>query len=612
MRFRSFRSILDECLVGIQQGETVETCLARYPRHAERLKPLLSLAARVRRTPPAQPRPWAQATAWNAVRHRASELRSGRRRTAIHVSFGWLRPLAAVMALFMAIGVTGGATAFAAQDALPNDTLYGVKLFTEDVQVWITFDDTSKADMLLDQSDERMQEITTLISHGDLIPENVLTAIQDRNERALDILETHQDESTLWSRALLQAESQERVLLALWDHVEDGARVEYTQAVADIHNARVGGTGAAVAVLRPEDLAGGVTSVSGSIEEIEPGVWSVGGVRVRVDERTIGALGIEPGATAAFVVGRSANGRLYALSVSKITPSAPPSGAFVTGEVEEVTATGIRVAGQWIPMTPETLLKLPLRIGQTVEVTLGNNNNGVVASQVSGTDGTSTASHNATLTYEGNIEGAVDDNPDEWTIGGLTFTRTSSTRLDFTAGPAADGSRALVEATVSNGELLAQSITVLAAAAPVGQAYLVGSFEGTRSGLWIVSGLELAPKQSAQEPDAGSLVAIDATEDNGALTVRRSSVIQSPNDARLSRFVGTTISIQNTIWNMEIGQVRVASATSKVSGKTIEGARAIIWGRPGSDGVFQAVYVHMLDQTPVLQPAEPTPAPATP
>jgi hypothetical protein len=140
-------------------------------------------------------------------------------------------------------------------------------------------------------------------------------------------------------------------------------------------------------------------------------------------------------------------------------------------------------------------LKLRLRIGQTVEVTLGNNNDGVVASQVSGTDPASTASHSSTMTYEGNIEGAVDDNPDEWTIGGLTFTRTSSTRLDFTAGPAADSSRALVEATVSNGELLAQSITVLASATPDGQTYLVGTFEGSRSGLWIVSGLGLAPRQ---------------------------------------------------------------------------------------------------------------------
>jgi hypothetical protein len=39
MRFRSFHSILDECVEATQHGATVESCLARYPRHAQRLKP---------------------------------------------------------------------------------------------------------------------------------------------------------------------------------------------------------------------------------------------------------------------------------------------------------------------------------------------------------------------------------------------------------------------------------------------------------------------------------------------------------------------------------------------------------------------------------------------
>jgi len=46
MRIRTFRSILDDCLTALQQGESVEACLSRYPRHAERLRPLLTLARR--------------------------------------------------------------------------------------------------------------------------------------------------------------------------------------------------------------------------------------------------------------------------------------------------------------------------------------------------------------------------------------------------------------------------------------------------------------------------------------------------------------------------------------------------------------------------------------
>jgi len=63
MEFRSFNAILDECLAALQQGETVDDCLARYPAHADVLQPLLTLAEKVRSTPPALPRPWPQAAA---------------------------------------------------------------------------------------------------------------------------------------------------------------------------------------------------------------------------------------------------------------------------------------------------------------------------------------------------------------------------------------------------------------------------------------------------------------------------------------------------------------------------------------------------------------------
>jgi len=594
MRFRSFRSILDECVTAIQHGETLDACLARYPRHAARLKPLLGLAQKVRNTPPISPRPWAQATAWNTVRLRAADLRAGKRRAAsIHMSIGWLKPLAVVFAFLLAVGATSGVTAFAAQDALPNETLYPVKLFTEDVRVWVTYDDSSKADILLDQSDERMDEIETLVSHGDRIPENVLAALQDRNEDALAILEDHPEETVLWARALKQSESQESVLIDLWDVVQPEARVEYTEVVADIHNARLRGTDAAVARIEAADLAGGIRTITGTVEAADGGVWTVGGYPINVDERTIGALGIAPGSTASFTVGNGSRGR-YALFASLINTAAAPTDAFVVGKIEEVTKDRVRIGGQWIDLDSDILPKVPLRKGQTVQITVNKTNAGTIASQVS-----AFASSSLTFTYEGNIEGDPADSSEFWTIGGLTFT--PSTRLDLTGGAAVDGARALVEATWSGGQLTAQSITVLNSTVPDGQAYLVGTFEGTRPGFWVVSGHEVAPRNNMEEPEPGSIVALDVTEDDGALTIKQFDVIRGPDDEPLSRFTGTAISIEGTIWNMEIGEVRVASGATEVSGRQVVGARAIVWYGPG-DGVSQATYVHVLDQDPVVQP----------
>src|SRR5437867_12458553 len=179
MRIRSFHSILDDCLDAMQRGESVDGCLSRYPRQADRLRPLLQLAERVRRTRPVTPRPWAQATSWNLVRRHASDMRAGKRRhlTDAGHGIGWVRPAAVAAALLAALALGTGGTALAAQNALPNSPLYRVKLATEDVRLWFVFDDKHKADILLAQSNERTSEILAMVSKGEPVPENVLSTL---------------------------------------------------------------------------------------------------------------------------------------------------------------------------------------------------------------------------------------------------------------------------------------------------------------------------------------------------------------------------------------------------------------------------------------------------
>ncbi len=262
MRVRSFRSILDECLTALQRGESLDACLSRYPRQADRLRPLLSISERVRRVPPAAPRPLTQGISWDRVRQR---------------------------------------------DSLPDSRLYPVKLATEDARVWFTFDSTHKAEILLDQSNERTQEITTMVGQGKQVPSNVLSALRDRNDRAFGILNDHPGNNDVLNRARLEAETQEKLLIALWPDVEDSARTEYTRAVADVHNSRRPSTDVVEAV-QPEELSGGVLNISGVAQKVSDGVWNVGGSEVRVDEKTFGSEQLEAGATANFVVARSASG----------------------------------------------------------------------------------------------------------------------------------------------------------------------------------------------------------------------------------------------------------------------------------------------------------------
>ena len=96
MSVRSFRSILTECLESMRGGATVEQCLEQYPKHEKKLRPLLSLAARVRQTPMAAVPPGAQDRAWRSVSERAAELRAGKRgftMPRVGLSYGrWLKP----------------------------------------------------------------------------------------------------------------------------------------------------------------------------------------------------------------------------------------------------------------------------------------------------------------------------------------------------------------------------------------------------------------------------------------------------------------------------------------------------------------------------------------
>ncbi len=70
--------------------------------------------------------------------------------------------LALVFALVF--GTTG--TVFASQGSLPGEQLYGVKLFTEDVQYAFTNSPEQKAELSMDYANRRLNEAFVLMAHG--------------------------------------------------------------------------------------------------------------------------------------------------------------------------------------------------------------------------------------------------------------------------------------------------------------------------------------------------------------------------------------------------------------------------------------------------------------
>ena len=89
-----------------------------------------------------------------------------------------------VLALVVAFGGVG-TTAYAAQDSLPNEPLYPVKQFTEQVRLALTTDTEAEVHLLLDLSEERVGEMVALANQGSEVPEETQLRLQEHLQLAL-------------------------------------------------------------------------------------------------------------------------------------------------------------------------------------------------------------------------------------------------------------------------------------------------------------------------------------------------------------------------------------------------------------------------------------------
>ncbi|MEX0800290.1 MAG: DUF5666 domain-containing protein [Dehalococcoidia bacterium] len=603
---RTFASILDECITALGHGELLEDCVARYPQHADELRTHLLLAQRIAMTPRQQPRPGVQAAAWQEFRAHAEDLREGRVprfNLNLNLNASWLRPVAIAAALVLAFVLMGGGTLYASEDALPDSPLYRVKLAREEVQVWFTFDETSKAEVLLDQSNERTDEVMEMLRDGKEIPPNVLTAMRDRNARAVRILEDKPSEATLLARAHDQSAVQEDLLLSVWGDIQESAQDEYAEAVATLHNAQLRATYREGSVT-PQDVAAGVINISGTAEQTEDGSWLLGGVPVVLDLRSLGDTSIEPGQRVKVIAARGADGTLLALSVNA-ADTEPELRYTVSGALEEIGDGEVVIGGQRIAITDETLLRLRLQLGGHVEIQVDAEDGHAVASSVDGADGGLAQGEPPPLAFEGTLEeqpqtGGVNN---VWVVGGQEFVVTPSTAIDALAGDLTQGARARVEAVEQTGDLLARRVVVLDTRLVEEDIDVEGVFEKGNGETWTISGLEVAPPAGAEEPDPGSLVSLRARKGADRLVAQEIRTTLEPGPDGFVIVRGRIGEIETGEGTWQIGAVSVRTDQQTVLSRPAQvGVRAFVWGSRGEDGELRALYVNVIDSKPQPSP----------
>ena len=169
----NFEDILNECITRILEGESIEQCLRNYPEQASELQPLLRTAIAAQKASAIEPRPEFKASSrYQFYSQMQEEAKKGRS------PFKRLRWATAPI-IGAVIVASGSGTVLAAENSMPEDFLYPVKLATEQAQIALTLSETGKAKLHVKFADRRVTEITVTAEKGK--PEMIVTLTENMN-----------------------------------------------------------------------------------------------------------------------------------------------------------------------------------------------------------------------------------------------------------------------------------------------------------------------------------------------------------------------------------------------------------------------------------------------
>jgi hypothetical protein len=136
--------------------------------------------------------------------------------------------IALIVTFVLALG--GGGTVYASQTALPNEPLYNVKTFSEDVHIAMTGNAQSEVNLLMQLTQTRVNEIAALVAQGQVPPEKVNLRLENQIEQALQIAAGMENDVIVGILQQIQAQIQNE---ARWmTELQNQAHGEAQQVVA--------------------------------------------------------------------------------------------------------------------------------------------------------------------------------------------------------------------------------------------------------------------------------------------------------------------------------------------------------------------------------------------
>jgi len=155
--------ILNDCLELIFRGKSIEDCLASYPEEASELEPLLRTGLSLAQKSAAiSPSPELKASVLSQLQARLYAKEEEARVKVPFWRMRWVRAVASV-AIVLSVGI---GTVAASANALPDETLYPLKLTVEQARVSLARSNVSRAELHLQFAEERVYEITRMAGEG--------------------------------------------------------------------------------------------------------------------------------------------------------------------------------------------------------------------------------------------------------------------------------------------------------------------------------------------------------------------------------------------------------------------------------------------------------------
>ncbi|MGD0205541.1 MAG: DUF5666 domain-containing protein [Dehalococcoidia bacterium] len=448
-----------------------------------------------------------------------------------------------------------------------------------------------------------MTEISKLMEQGKPVKGNVLSAMRGRMTRATNIIDKSDASPELVSRADELSARQEQMLIVIGQNVPADDRDEYGKVLVVVHETRLdlqGLSSEQALNLEPLDLAQGVGSFTGLVEQQQDGSWIISGTKILVDEATIveGNTGEVVGQVAQVTTIRGPDAP-RALDISLRGSEDLAKMATISGVIDSVQGDTIQVGGRTVLLSQHILLDGQLRQGTTVEV-VGEAGEGQTF-EATLIHVTPTEDGQDAFVYEGTLEQAT---ASQWQVSGRTFELDASTNIDAGTLLIQPGVNARVEGVCRGSDLVAKRIVLLAPEGPPETVTVEGVFQGQADGAWLIGGIpiDFAPESPALlTPPTGTLVKVSGSQKGQAIVVTTAESTRPPEDLGLVKLEGVASQLDNNQWQIGPAPFRT-SAVTRVTGQLIPGARAIVWALPSEDGSLDAIYIDVLDTHSLLAP----------